>query len=352
MQTLNISLNSLRGKSAATRLSHRLVWCAIIIGFVVIILGAFTRLRDAGLGCPDWPTCYGHILWPQAQHEIHAANQAFPDTPVETDKTWPEMVHRYFASGLGLFILAIFVIGLIHRRQDHPLGLPILLVGIVILQGMFGMWTVTLKLWPQVVTAHLLGGFTTLSLLWLLAQNLGNYRWYLPTSARVQLNKLKPWSLLLLLIVIAQIILGGWTSSNYAALACPDFPTCQQVWLPPADFTNGFNFFQNIGPNYLGGQLDGAARIAIHFVHRVGAAVTTVSILLICLALWLTNAKVVRRFVFLLLSVLLVQVLLGISNVLFSLPLPVAVAHNAVAACLLLTVITLNHRIFSMRALL
>ena len=319
---------------------------AFCVAVVVVVLGAFTRLAHAGLGCPDWPTCYGHYWVPNTAEEIHAANEAFAETPVETDKTWPEQIHRIFASSLGLLMIGLVLICFRHSRNvGQPLKLPLFMLGFVILQGLFGMWTVTLLLWPQVVTAHLLGGFTTLSLLWLLVQRLGNLAWRMDAAAQATVRSLRGIALAALLVVIAQIALGGWTTSNYAALACADLPTCHGEWLPAMDFAEGFNVLQQIGPNYLGGQLDNAARTAIHFSHRVGALVTTAVILLLALALWRTAQPVCRRMALLLVAVLLLQVLLGLSNVYFALPLPVAVAHNAVGALLLLVLVTLNHRV-------
>jgi len=363
---------------------------AFILALGVVVLGAFTRLVHAGLGCPDWPTCYGHLWVPDEAHEIHAANQAFVDTPVETDKTWPEQIHRIFASTLGLFILAMFLLAVkkannavafrsiyvllallvasvivriivgdtvdgflwlivgayflnllrLQKKLQQPTALlASLLAGLVILQGFFGMWTVTLKLWPQVVTAHLLGGFATLSLLWLFIQVSGDFRWQ---QDRQTLATLRLPALITLIAVILQIALGGWLSSNYAALACPDFPLCQNSVIPQANYAQGFNFFQHVGPNYLGGLLDNTARVAIHFSHRVGALVVT------GLCLWLVVLlfqRGLRGWSAIVLSVLAVQVGLGISNVIFQLPLAVAVLHNAGGALLLLTLVSINHRV-------
>jgi len=213
----------------STKPSHALVMFAVLLAMCVVVLGAFTRLRDAGLGCPDWPTCYGHyMLWPETPEEIAVANAAHPDFPFEAAIAWPEVVHRYFASTLGLVIIAINVVAWRNRHnRGQPLKLPLFLLALVIAQGLFGMWTVTLKLWPQVVTLHLLGGFATLSLLWLLALRLENRSWSHPDVPLLHWNALKPLALLGLILVCCQIALGGWTSSNYAALACPDLPTCQ-----------------------------------------------------------------------------------------------------------------------------
>lgn len=379
----------------------KLALLGCIIAVMVLGLGAFTRLVDAGLGCPDWPTCYGHTLWPETEAEVSAANQAFPDMPVEHDKTWPEMVHRYFAQSLGLLVIGIYVLALRRENQGQPVKLVsgllalniamtvatiiygavlepyavgsvllsmlvLLYLGItrgvsnqpyklaaftlvfIILQGLFGMWTVTLKLWPQVVTSHLLGGFTTLGLLWLLTLRYNNQRWQLPVDAFASIKSLRRWVLLGLFIVIVQIALGGWTTSNYAAVACPDLPTCQQQWLPPMDFAQAFNISQGIGPNYLGGLMTNEARVAIHFSHRVGAIVTTVYLLGLVLVLFKNVAvKQSKTMAKVVLSVLLLQVALGLGNILFNFPVHVAVAHNLVGALLLLTMITLSYKVLS-----
>lgn len=330
--------------------SFRVALLAVFLAVVVVLLGAFTRLKEAGLGCPDWPTCYGHFWVPNTDAEIHAANQAFSHAPVETDKTWPEQIHRIFASGLGVLAIVLVVLAIKHRRcPEQPIKLPLFLLCFIVLQGLFGMWTVTLLLWPQVVTAHLLGGFTMLSLLWLLLQRLANVRWVLKQAETERLLRVRSLALLTLFVVIAQIFLGGWTSSNYAALACPDFPTCHGVWVPHMDLQQGFNVFQHIGPNYLGGQLESDARTAIHYVHRLGAVVTTLVVLALSTALWRTAVVLAKRMAMVLVAVLLLQVALGISNVIFALPLMVAVAHNAVGALLLLTTVTLNHRLYTVR---
>ncbi|WP_372860939.1 heme A synthase [Spongiibacter sp.] len=325
----------------------RLALAACLVAIIVLGMGVFTRLADAGLGCPDWPGCYGHVLWPTAEHEVARANEAFPDMPVEHDKTWPEMIHRYLATSLGLFTIGLLVFALRHRGPEQPLKLPAFLLAFIILQGMFGMWTVTLKLWPQVVTAHLLGGFTTLSLLWLLTLRLNNQRWQLPAIAAAKLQALRPLVVIGLLIVVGQIALGGWTTSNYADIACPDFPKCQGAWLPPMDFANGFNIAQHVGPNYLGGVLDNDARVAIHVSHRFGAIVTSLYLLMLFVKLRGLGIAPAKRAAAATLVVLLAQVLLGISNIVFNFPIAVAVAHNLVGAMLLLVMVTTNYCVFT-----
>lgn len=330
----------------STKPSHTLVQLAVLLAVCVVVLGAFTRLKDAGLGCPDWPGCYGHVLWPDTSEQIAAAEAAFPDAPFEHEKAWPEVVHRYFAGSLGFLILIIALQAWRHRHQPaQPFKLPLLLLVLVVAQGLFGMWTVTLKLWPQIVTLHLLGGFSTLSLLWLLKLRLENRQWPTPTVLRPW-RELQPLAMLGLVLVLCQITLGGWTSTNYAALACPDLPTCQAQWWPPMDFRSGFNITQEIGPNYLGGQMDGEGRIAIHMTHRFGAIV--VALYLGFLIYRLTRRELgpqLRSSGLTLAALLTLQLTLGLSNVWWSLPLAVAVAHNAGGALLLLALITLNYRL-------
>lgn len=327
--------------------SYYLALFASIFAFMVIMLGAFTRLSDAGLGCPDWPTCYGFMWMPSTPEEVIRADELYPHAPFEHEKAWPEVVHRYFAATLGLLIIAITFIAFRHREKDEqPLKLPLFLLALVIAQGLFGMWTVTLKLWPQVVTGHLIGGFTTLGFLWLLTLRLNNRPWPHPNLPLEQWRALKPLAALGLVLVAMQIILGGWVSSNYAALACPDLPTCQGQWWPGADFASGFNVFQEIGPNYLGGQLEGEARVAIHLGHRIGAIIVALYLAYLLFRLYrVAGDTPLKNMAHIILALLLVQLALGISNVLFSLPLSVAVAHNAVGALLLLSMITLNYRL-------
>lgn len=253
----------------------RLALFATLLALIVVLLGAYTRLTHAGLGCPDWPGCYGFISVPKSEAQLAHAELHYPDSPVEAHKGWNEMIHRYFAGTLGLLIAVLAGRAWVNRRHPGlPLKLPLFLLAVVFAQAAFGMWTVTLKLWPQVVTGHLLGGFATLSLLFLLTLRLSGVLPALSVPRRLQY-----WATAGLLLVIGQIALGGWVSSNYAAVACIDFPTCHGQWLPPADFANGFHLTQHIGPNYLGGQLDSDARTAIHLTHRIGALLVTVVLL-------------------------------------------------------------------------
>lgn len=330
---------------AKRRLMFWISLSSVALAIVVVVLGAFTRLSDAGLGCPDWPGCYGHLTWPNSDHEVAAAEARFPEAPVEHDKTWPEMVHRYFAGSLGLLILAITIMTFVWSKggEQLPKKLPVFLCILVIVQAAFGMWTVTLKLWPQVVTAHLLGGFATLSFLWLLTQRLSSWRWRVIPGH----SSIKKLAVFATIVVVLQISLGGWTSSNYAALACVDLPTCHGEWWPKMDFAAGFNFLQHVGPNYLGGLLDGDARTAIHMGHRLGAIVVTLVMLVLIFKLWASKSSREIRMAVVMLVLLAIQLGLGLSNIIMVLPLHVAVTHNAVGAILLLSLVTLNHRLYT-----
>ena len=314
---------------------------ACIMAAVVVVLGAYTRLVDAGLGCPDWPGCYGFLTVPESPEDIARAEARFPDTPVEADKAWPEMVHRYFATLLGAVILALVVLAYREHRATGgatPLKLPIALLILVIVQGAFGAWTVTLKLWPQVVTAHLLGGFATLSLLWLLHLRLRLDAMLAPP----ELAPMRSHAMLVLVAVVVQVALGGWVTSNYAALACPDFPTCHGELWPPMDWVHGFNIAQSIGPNYLGGQLESDGRVAIQMAHRIGALI----VLLVGAGLIWRLTRIGSGLAGWLGVALGVQIALGILNVVLVLPLAVATAHNAVGALVLLVAVTVNYRAF------
>ena len=326
----------------------RLTLVAFCVTVVVVALGAFTRLVDAGLGCPDWPGCYGHLLWPIQEHNVIRANEIWPDNPVEHAKTWPEMVHRYFAGTLGLLVVAIVAV-MWKRREDsdQPFRLPLFLLFVVVWQALFGMWTVTLKLWPQIVTLHLMGGMTVLSLVWLLVLRLDNQRWQLSAPLHVRSLKLRPWVLVCLVLVALQVMLGGWTAANYAAYACVDFPTCHGDWWPAMDLATGFDIFQTIGPNYLGGLLESDARVAIHYTHRIGALVVTLALLALCVRLAMMRDRRFSRMALVVLAALVWQVGLGITNVLMHIPLSVAVLHNVGGGLLLLTLVTLACKLWT-----
>jgi cytochrome c oxidase assembly protein subunit 15 len=303
---------------------------------LVVTVGAYVRLTDAGLGCPDWPGCYGRLVVPDhataAQHEDYAAR------PLEAGKAWREMIHRYLASTLGLVCVALAVVGWLNRREPgQQWRVPLALVVLVAFQGLLGRWTVTHLVNPPIVMAHLLGGLATLALL----AYLGRWR-----SARFPqaTPRMKALGVLAAVALVVQIALGGWTSANYAALACPDFPTCQTQWWPAiADFEDGFVLWRGLGVNYEGGVLDHPARVAIHFTHRLGAVVAAV--LIAWLGVVLARAAPTRADGLAVLGALALQLSLGVSIVVFGVPLPVAVAHNGVAALLLLTVLNANQRI-------
>lgn len=324
-----------------TRLYRLLLLAATLLAFGVIALGAYVRLSDAGLGCPDWPGCYGHLLGvPAAEHEQSAARQAFPARPLDTGKAWKEMLHRYFAGSLGLLILAICLLAWRRelRSRQSPF-LPTLLLGIVGLQAALGMWTVTLLLKPVIVTLHLLGGMSTLAVL--LALNLRQAAPPAPDRDGLRLP-----AALALLAVVGQIALGGWVSSNYAALACNEFPLCSSNPALAMDFTHAFSLHRELGYTADGQLLSQAALAAIHWSHRLGAAVVTLAVASLGLALLLRRAALWSALGGLLLGLLALQLGLGIANVLLSLPLPLAVAHNLGAAALLATTLAINLRLY------
>lgn len=320
----------------------KLVLASILLALVVIVLGAYTRLTDAGLGCPDWPGCYGHLTVPQTPEHIETANQAYPERPVEAEKAWNEMVHRYFAAALGFFILVIASIALFKRSYNRPLKLPLFLLALVIFQGMLGMWTVTMNLLPAVVMGHLLGGFTVLSCLFLLYLRLTPYR---VPGGDPHLKPLAKFAALGIGVLVCQIALGGWTSANYAALACTEFPFCEGNWTERWDFGGAFSIPE--ADNYEFGAHDYGERMTMHVMHRIGAIVTFIYLCWLAIALYTrASSSVVRSLVVLMVCVLGAQILLGVSNIVFSLPLTVAVAHNAVAACLLLVMVMLTYTLY------
>jgi heme a synthase len=317
---------------------HRLALFATVLAFLVILLGAFTRLSHAGLGCPDWPGCYGNLFVPETVEGASLANEAYPERPLEASKAWKEMIHRYFAGTLGLLIGFLCVFAW-RNKESHSVVLPTVLVGIVIFQAALGMWTVTLLLKPLVVMTHLLFGFLTFSLLFWLTLDSGHYF----QDSKQNFAQFRLPALFGIAILFAQIALGGWTSSNYAALACYDLPTCQEQWWPPMDFKEAFVLWRGLGIDYEGGVLDDAARTAIHMTHRIGSIVTLTYLLFLSgLLLRSVDGVLVKKVGFLIGGGVLVQFGLGLSNVFFSLPLSVATAHNGMAALLLLSLVLLN----------
>ena len=309
----------------------------LFLGLCVVILGAFVRLSDAGLGCPDWPGCYGHLTIPLTAEQVAAANAAYPERQVEVPKAWKEMIHRYLAGVLGLCVLLIAIrawraeSGLGNHR-----GLATGLLALVAVQVLLGRWTVTELVKPAIVTAHLLGGMATVSLLWALVLKQSRNA-VLPADPRF-----RPWALIGLAVLTAQIALGGWTSTNYAALACTDFPTCQGVWAPPMDLAEGFVVWRGLGVDYEFGVLDHPARVAIHYVHRVGALVTLIVLAALAFSAMRSRFSSLQSTGIWMAALLLLQVALGIGNVVLSLPLWTAVAHNGVAALLLLSVVSVT----------
>lgn len=323
-----------------TQALHRLAIFAAVTAFVVIVLGAYVRLSHAGLGCPDWPGCYGQLTWPVDAAEIENATLAFPDRPVEHGKAWKEMVHRYLAGLLVLLVLAINVLAWKTRSATRNIrGLAAFGLVLILFQAALGMWTVTLKLLPVVVMGHLIGGLATFSLLLWIA-------WQRPADAPVvEKNPFTAFRSLILasfFVLVAQLALGGWTSANYSALACPDFPVCQGKWWPETNFGDGFTLWREIGVDYEGGVLDLPSRTSIQMAHRLGALITFLA--LGALTFRLFRSPQSRTAGTLLGALLLAQVTLGILNVLLFLPLPNAVAHNAVGALLLAMMLWLVQR--------
>ena len=317
----------------------RLLWVAVALALAVVVIGAHVRLTDAGLGCPDWPGCYGHLIsLPETEQEIAAAQAQDPRGVYDAGKAAREMLHRYLAGGLGLLILLLTVLSLAGVGNPALKRGMLALLALVTFQALLGMWTVTLQLKPLIVTLHLLGGFATLGLLWWLMMKQCDWPNAPPSTPMRGFGVLYA---LALIALIVQIALGGWTSSNYAALACPDFPTCQEQWWPTdMDFEEAFVLWRGLGVDYEFGVLDSPARIAIHVTHRVGAAVASALILLLALASLRIPAQTWRLSSLTLLALLAIQIALGIGNVLLHLPLSTAVAHNACAALLLLAMLT------------
>jgi cytochrome c oxidase assembly protein subunit 15 len=307
----------------------------VFLAFIVIGLGAWTRLADAGLGCPDWPGCYGFVTFPTTSQEIEIAEQLYPNSPVEIDKIIPEVVHRYFAASLGL--LAIFLLFISIKEKKHILTSSLLLA-IIIGQGIFGYLTVSLKLHPLIVTTHLFGAMITTSIFLII------FLRSLELQQNFQILKLNRNLIMIgFVLIIFQIFLGAWTSTNYAARACLDLPYCQGELIPNTDFKEAFNLFQTIGPNYLFGQMSNEARVAIHITHRIGAIIVFIySLFLIFKLKSKETLPVIGAFG----VILFLQVFLGINNVLSHLPLWNAVAHNIFGVMLFLCMIVIMYLSF------
>jgi len=311
---------------------RRLALVGALLAAAVVVLGAWVRLTDAGLGCPDWPGCYGHV-YPNSGHvEMHSGFQFA--------KALHEMIHRYFAGTLITVIFVLFVWALRFRKDRGQPLIPVALLFIIVcLQGALGALTVTLLLKPLIVTAHLLGGLTTLGLLWWLSLTPETRALTEPETA------LRPYAGVALAALILQIALGGWTSTNYAAVACPDFPTCQHSWWPPMDYRDAFVLWRGLGIDYEGGVLANPARVAIHFTHRLGALAA--GSILISVGL-LTAARArsasrrrLRRAGGLLVLAVALQISLGVATVHWGVPLALATLHNAGAAVLVVSMVTL-----------
>ena len=308
----------------------------VCFAFVVIALGAWTRLVDAGLGCPDWPGCYGFVVFPINEADIAIAEGRYPLFPYDINKAIPEVVHRYFAAALGLLAILLVFLALKKTNDRSIIGWSLFLLLFICCQGVFGYLTVSLKLLPIIVTLHLFGGFTTLTLFYFIYLKSRDFQIF----NSINISNLKVVAGVAFIALILQIFLGVWTSTNYASLACADFPTCQGSYLPEMDFRSGFNLNQEVGPNYLYGLLDNPARVAIHYSHRVSALLVTFVFLILISRLWFSDAAPLASTLGIL---LLTQITLGIINVVYVLPLYVAIAHNLFAACLLLATFTVNY---------
>lgn len=304
----------------------KLVLLSAILAWCVVMLGAYTRLTHAGLGCPDWPGCYGHMI---------VASDAINST-----KAWTEMIHRYFAGTLGLLIAGLTVSSFFHATLKPVRNLLVLISGLVIFQAALGMWTVTWKLHPTVVMGHLLGGMLIFSLLVFTYLRL-------TSQAHEPLSHAKRWMKYALrfgvLLVFIQIALGGWTSSNYAALACTDFPTCGGMWWPELHLREAYQLIHPIGNNYEGGVFPFDVRVTMQFMHRLGA----LCVLLVwgVLAGMCVRQPALRCEANAVLGLLALQMGLGVSNIIFSLPLAVAVLHNGIGALLLAATVMLCFRL-------
>ena len=284
---------------------------AVLLAFLVVMLGAYTRLTDAGLGCPDWPGCYGQMVLPNEAVRLQAAQTKYPDLPIESAKAWTEMIHRYAAGTLGILIFYIAFMVLYKRSRGKllPWHLPVALLVLVVFQAALGMWTVTLKLLPIVVMGHLLGGM-------LIVACLSRFLLQMSCAGGIELPQWRCWVRLAVVIVFFQIALGGWVSANYAGISCIGFPQCNGLWIPDLYLAKAFNLFSSIGANYQGGLLDNEVRVTIQFVHRIGAVVTALYVLILsCLLIKKVPSLYVKRAAFISIVLVILQFTLGIMNV-------------------------------------
>lgn len=331
-------------------LLRRLALLGMLLCLGVVVLGAYVRLSDAGLGCPDWPGCYGHVTPAGALANEGSAEARFPGWELDSGKAWREMIHRYAAATLGFIIVLIAAIAIVYRGQ-RPVGVrfALALLATVVLQGLLGAFTVWWLVKPLVVVLHLIGGLSTLSLLFWLWMNLRDPGTQSVTAA-VPLHLAARRAAVLATVMLGiQIMLGGWTSSNYAATACPDLPTCQNAWWPAGmDWSDAFVLWRGLDINYTGGVLEHPARVAIHFTHRIGAVLATLAVLW---AAWLAlqaalaggrRAGGVRLGAQLAIAAVILQILIGVFMVLQAFPLTLAAGHNGGAAVLLLAMLNLN----------
>lgn len=321
-----------------------LINLAVVLALLVVMLGGWTRINDAGLGCPDWPGCYGHIVLPGSEEALAQAQALYPDQPLVAGKGWLEMVHRYAASSLGLLVLWLAWLGW-KRRADrrYPAGLSIALLLLVCVQGAFGMWTVTLKLLPIIVTLHLLGGLVILSLLVLLRFRILSWRQVAAGASGAERTlRGKSWIVLATFALFGQIALGGWTSANYAGWACTDWLQCERGGAQTLDFVAGFTPALDTGPNYQGGHMPRDARAAVQMTHRAGAVVVVV---LVATMIWrLGRAGWSRGSLMLVGGLVVLQVALGVANIIYAVPIPLAMAHHGGAVVLLLSLVWLSQQ--------
>lgn len=331
-------------------LLRRLALLGMLLALGVVVLGAYVRLSDAGLGCPDWPGCYGHVTPAGALANEGSAEARYPGWQLDSGKAWREMIHRYAATTLGLIIVLIAALAIVYRGERRvSVRFALLLLATVVVQGLLGAFTVWWLVKPLVVVLHLIGGLSTLALLFWMWLDLRNPDRQPVADAVPPRLAARRAAVLATAILGVQIVLGGWTSSNYAATACPDLPTCQNAWWPAGmDWSDAFVLWRGLDINYTGGVLEHPARVAIHFTHRIGAVLTTLAVLW---AAWLAlqaalaqgaRARGVRTGAQFAIGAVLLQVLIGVLMVLQAFPLTLAAGHNGGAAVLLLAMLNLN----------